>query len=71
MLFPIWCTYKSPIVFLHQTIGSLAYVRELSQRYWADWAFDYYLIWSDPAARPNAFANAAVSELELDYKVAR
>ncbi|KAH8549981.1 ER membrane protein SH3 [Umbelopsis sp. PMI_123] len=29
-------------------------------RYWADWAFDYYLIWSDPAARPNAFANAAL-----------
>ncbi|CAO3664377.1 unnamed protein product [Umbelopsis vinacea] len=32
-------------------------------RYWADWAFDYYLIWSDPAAHPNAFANAAVSGL--------
>ncbi|KAI9288175.1 ER membrane protein SH3 [Umbelopsis sp. AD052] len=29
-------------------------------RYWSDWAFDYYLIWSDPAARPNAFANAAL-----------
>ncbi|KAM3583837.1 hypothetical protein VKS41_003808 [Umbelopsis sp. WA50703] len=29
-------------------------------RYWADWVFDYYIIWSDPAARQNAFSNAAL-----------
>ncbi|KAI8334969.1 ER membrane protein SH3 [Chlamydoabsidia padenii] len=28
--------------------------------YWSDWAFDYYLLWANPADHPNAVARAAV-----------
>ncbi|KAI9303615.1 ER membrane protein SH3 [Cunninghamella echinulata] len=28
--------------------------------YWSDWAFDYYLLWANPADHPNAVSRAAI-----------
>ncbi|KAG0173919.1 hypothetical protein DFQ30_006551 [Apophysomyces sp. BC1015] len=28
--------------------------------YWSDWAFDYYLLWANPADYPNAVSRAAL-----------
>ena len=35
------------------------------QTYWSDWAFDYYLLWANPADHPNAISRAIVNILRL------
>lgn len=35
--------------------------------YWSDWAFDYFLLWANPAEHPNAVSRAAVRNRKRTY----